>query len=314
MTHRNETSDGFPLSVVILARNEESNIERCVRAVAWCNDIVVVDDRSTDRTVENAISAGARVLQHSFVDFATQRNWAMAEADLKNDWVLHLDADEVVTEELHAELVRILPTADASIAAFRMCRKTILGRTWLKYSDGFPVWIMRLVRRGAAAFQSSGHGEVAVPAVQGGMGTVRVPFLHFAFSKGWADWINRHNRYSTHEAEAEVRSRRPIRIGDLFASEKEKRRLALRELSRRLPCRPCLRFLYQYFLKCGFLDGPKGLVFCTMMAAYERWIVLKRNEMLQSGWHKDHHDRDRDPEKQGMNFHQVTTQSTRPNS
>lgn len=269
----------FPLSVVILARNEAANIERCVRAVGWCSDVVVVDDGSTDDTVTLAEACGARVVQHSFTSFADQRNWSMLHADLQNDWVLHLDADEVVTPELHKELETQLPGAAHDVVAFRMCRRLMFFDRWLKYSDGFPVWIMRLVRRGHAAFESSGHGEVAVPKVNGRISTIREPFLHFAFSKGLDDWIARHNRYSRREAILESESLATFTPGSLLSPDRAARRLALRQLSRKLPCRGFLRFVYQYILKRGFLDGSAGLHFCRLMATYENWIVLKRREI-----------------------------------
>lgn len=280
MTTEQRSRNRFPLSVVILAKNEEQNIVRCVEGVQWCDEVVVVDDGSTDRTVELAMLAGARVVHHSFESFAAQRNWAMEHANLKHDWVLHLDADELVTDELQHALRLTLSSTVPEIVAFRMCRKTMLDETWLRYSDGFPVWIMRLVRTGRVAFESCGHGEVAVPKVTGKMATVRVPFLHFAFSKGWSDWINRHNRYSSWEAELEASQQRPLSIRALISLQKEERRSALRNLSRRLPFRPFLRFLYQYVVKFGFLDGRAGFTFCRMMASYEMWIVLKRDDLL----------------------------------
>ncbi len=268
----------FPLTVVILARNEQQNIGRCVGAVRWCSEVVVIDDGSTDQTVQIAEAAGARVLQHKFESFAAQRNWAMERASLRNEWVLHLDADEVMTPELQKALMANLSEVPPEVAAFRMCRKTMLSETWLKYSDGFPVWIMRLVKRGQAQFVSSGHGEVAVPTVDGVMGTIREPFLHFAFSKGWADWIERHNRYSSREAMLEEERDHTIAWDGLISFDKAQRRAALRGLSRQLPFRSLFRFLYQYLFKLGFLDGRAGYTFCRMMAIYEYWIVLKRCE------------------------------------
>lgn len=272
----------FPLSVVILAKNEAANIRRCVEAVNWCNDVVVVDDLSSDETAAIAVQCGARVLQHPFKSFAGQRNWAMEAGELRNSWVLHLDADEVMTASLRSEIVARLNGVSTDVAAFCLCRKTMLGQTWLKYSDGFPVWIMRLVRRGFASFRDSGHGEIAVPPVSGTVETLQNPFLHYAFSKGWSDWIRRHNLYSTREAEREVVQAESLNVRNLVSLDKAARRAAFRALSRQLPLRPYLRFCYQYFLKLGFLDGRDGFTFCVAMANYERWIVLKRKE-LKSG-------------------------------
>jgi len=271
----------YPLSVVILARNEAINIQRCIEAVSWCNDVVVVDDRSTDGTDRLAIASGARVVQHSFADFADQRNWAMENADLKNEWVLHLDADEVITPELASGLRQIFSSGLNDCVAYRMCRKTMFHGSWLRYSDGFPVWIMRLVRRGKAGFLRNGHGEVAVPEVDGRLGTITEPFLHHAFSKGITDWIERHNRYSSREAELEYRVMQSLVWQDLWSVDRARRRASLRALSRRLPARPFLRFCYQFFVKLGFLDGSAGWTFSCLMATYEGWIVLKRKELEQ---------------------------------
>jgi glycosyltransferase involved in cell wall biosynthesis len=269
----------FPLSVVILARNEASNIERCVRSAAWCEQVVVIDDYSTDRTAELAGNCGAQVLQHEFQSFARQRNWALEHAGLRYEWVLMLDADEALTDELRDELMRTLPLTGNSMVAYRMCRKTIFMGRWLKHSDGFPVWIMRLVRRGGARFQDSGHGEVPVPDVAGEVGTIREPFLHYPFSKGIGDWIDRHNRYAAREAELEFADRALGRWRDLLARDRARRRRALRRISRRLPGRPLLRFAYQYFGKLGVLEGRAGLAFSLLMAWYEGLIVLKRWEL-----------------------------------
>jgi glycosyltransferase involved in cell wall biosynthesis len=275
-------SERFPLSVVILARNEAANIRRCVEAVNWCRDVVVVDDGSTDATAAIAIDAGALVVSHPFTSFAAQRNWAVAEAGLQCDWVLMLDADEVVTPELREELIHALTDVAADIVAFRLCRKTMLFDRWLKRSDDFPVWIMRLVRRGRVWFEDRGHGEVAIPQVDGRMEAIRAPMEHYVFSKGLADWIARHNRYSTNEALLEWQAGRAVSWRQLFSGDRAVRRAGLRSLSRVMPFRPQLRFLYQYVLKGGFLDGWPGYVFCSLLATYERWIVLKRRELDQN--------------------------------
>lgn len=269
----------IPVSVVILAHNEAGNIARCVDSVRECGEVVVVDDDSTDATAEIAQQHGARVVNHAFTSFASQRNWALESADLQHDWVLMLDADEAATSDFLQEIQQAIDTVNADVHAFRNCRKTMLHGRWLKYSDGFPVWIMRLVRRGHAQFEDAGHGEVPIPVLDGQVETIREPFLHFPFSRGLEDWFHRHNRYSSREAQLEVAQMQPFRLLDLASTDRALRRSALRSLSRRLPLRPQLRFFYQYVIKCGFLDGAAGLQFCRMMAMYEAQIVMKRREI-----------------------------------
>ncbi|TWU05941.1 glycosyltransferase family 2 protein [Stieleria varia] len=275
MTHR------IPVSVIVLAKNEEQNIVRCLGSLHWAEELVVVDDRSTDRTAELARLHGARVVDHPFESFAQQRNWALREGGLRNDWVLMLDADEVSTPEFAAEIQRAIIDASNDTVAFRTCRKTMLGDAWLRRSDSFPVWIMRLVRRDRAWFADSGHGEVPVPEVDGEMGTIREPFVHHPFSRGLNDWWQRHIRYAEREARLEMLSATQLSWSDLIKSDASKRRRALRELARRMPCRGSLRFIYQYIVKRGFLDGRAGLQFCRMMGCYERMIVVKKWELSQ---------------------------------
>ena len=271
-----------PVSVVVIAKNEQANIERCVLALSWSDDVVVVDDYSTDDTKELAEASGARVVRHRFASFAQQRNWAMEHADLKHEWVLHLDADEVTTPEMWKELDGALAAGAQNTVAFRICRKTMMNGTWLRYADGFPVWIMRLVRNGFAAFEDQGHGEKAIPETDGVVGTIQTPLLHFAFSRGMAEWVSRHDRYSTLEAELESGDRVSVPWKQLPRGDRAARRQALRSLSRRLPFRPVLRFGYHFVLKRGFLDGSSGWQFSRMMATYERGIVRKRKETARA--------------------------------
>lgn len=269
----------LPVSTVILAKNEAAGIERCLRALTWCDEVIVVDDQSTDATAEVAERLGARVVSHRFESFARQRNWALEHAGIRNDWVLMLDVDEVVTDELKQEIERYVPTVGTAVVGFKMCRKTMFLGKWLRYSDGFPVWIVRLVRRGRFQFEDSGHGEVPVPRVDGQLATLKVPFLHYPFDKGLGHWIERHNRYSAREAERELDEAGGVFWSALWSLDRAQRRLALRALSRRLPCRAVCRFVYQFIVKGGFLDGRAGLTFSWLMSVYEGFIVLKRREL-----------------------------------
>lgn len=268
------------LSVVVLAKNEAINMERCLASLHWCDDILVVDDYSTDETASIAVSFGARVLTHKFESFAAQRNWALEQGELRHPWVLMLDADEVVTDELVDEFRTAIVASNNDVAGFMLCRKTMFLGKWIRHSDGFPVWIARVLHRERAKFINRGHGEKAVADECFRFEKIHTPFLHFPFSKGVSDWVDRHNRYSTLEAALEADPHRAIefRWAKLFGRDGFRRRQALLALSRKLPCRPLLRFCYQYFWKLGILDGRAGLAFCFLMSYFEGLIVLKRRE------------------------------------
>lgn len=268
-----------PVAAVVIAKNEAVNIRRCLDSLTWCAERVVIDDHSSDGTAELAASCGARVVTHPFTSFAAQRNWALEQAGVTSEWVLMLDADEVATDAFAQAVAHAVSTAEPDVAGYCLCRKTMLLGKWLKYSDAFPVWIMRLVRRGRASFQDSGHGEVPVPPAAGRLPCLAEPFLHFPFSKGLDDWYDRHNRYSTREALREMEELNPLRWDQLWRGTAAERRRTLRDLARRMPCRSALRFAYHYLWRWGVLEGRAGLTFSTLMATYEGMIVLKRREL-----------------------------------
>lgn len=220
-----------PLSVVVIAKNEQDNLPRCLQALSWADEVVVVDDYSKDDTVRVAEDCGARVLQHRFESFAAQRNWAIREGGLRNDWVLMLDADEVATPEFAEEIIEKVSFASPETVAFGTCRKTMMGDSWLKYSDGFPVWIMRVVRRGSAWFEDCGHGEVPFPQIEGEAGQIAQPFLHYPFSRGMDDWWRRHAAYAGREARKESHCKNAVGYAGLLSLNSCKRRRAIRQFS-----------------------------------------------------------------------------------
>lgn len=267
------------IAAVVIAKNERDNIERCLKALVWCSEVLVIDDHSTDGTAELAVNCGAKVIAHRFESFARQRNWALEAAGINSEWVLMLDADEVATDAFRNAVLSAIARADEQVAGFQLCRKTMFFGHWLRYSDSFPVWIMRIVRRHRACFHDSGHGEVPVPEVDGILPRIHEPFLHYPFSKGLSDWWHRHNRYSTREAEREWHESQPVRVVELLGRDPAIRRRALRDLARKLPCRGWLRFFYHFVWQWGFLDGRPGREFSRLMATYEQMIVQKKWEI-----------------------------------
>ena len=269
-----------PVSVLVLTFNEEDNLPRCLRSVAWADDVLVLDSYSTDRTVEIAQAHGARVLQRPFDTFAGQRNYGVDEGGLRHDWVLHLDADEVVPDDLRDELVSIAARpGSAEAVAYRVASKMMFQGRWLKHAGMYPAYQVRYGLRDRLRFVQVGHGQrEAVPPEE--IGTLEGALEHYSFSKGLHEWFSKHNRYSTDEAaEALRQARGDLDWSGLASSDRTRRRRALKSLASRMPLRPALRFAYMYLIRRGALDGRAGLAYCRLLATYEAMTVAKEREL-----------------------------------
>lgn len=227
--------------------------------------------------MEIAESAGATVFSNTFSSFGQQRNWAIDHCGMGSEWLLFLDADEVATPAFFHAVDAAIKAADRNVAGFYCCWKLMLFDRWLRRCDSFPKWQFRVVRRGRARFADYGHGQKE-GEVDGGLDYIREPYLHYAFSKGWSAWMERHNRYSTMEAQERLKHRASLR--ELFATQSASlRNKALKPLLSRIPGWPLLRFIADYVLRLGFLEGRAGLVYCLNMAYYEYLIQLKMREI-----------------------------------
>ena len=270
------------ISILLLTFNEEKNLPSCLKAIDWCDDIVVLDSFSTDGTVEIAKKSGAHVYQRQFDDFAGQRNFALTNYKFRHEWVFHLDADEIITDELKSEIVRAIE--NSKVDAFRVPSKMILSGKWLRFSGMYPAYQVRLGRIGVLRFKQVGHGQREdINADR--VGTLKNPYLHYSFSKGIEDWFTKHNHYSTQEALEGLKILREKSIdwcGLFSIGAPTRRRRAVKDISVRLPFRPLLRFFYLYILRCGFLDCKVGLTYCLLISIYEYMIVLKMKELRLS--------------------------------
>jgi glycosyltransferase involved in cell wall biosynthesis len=267
----------LPLSVVILTLNEAMNLPRCLAALPAGIEVIVVDSGSTDGTPEMAANLGAKVLIHPFASFGVQRNWAIDSAGASQPWILFLDADEEATPAFWDQLGNLIQRdSDGRLAGVFCCWKMMLRGRWLKRSDSFPKWQLRLLRRGRVRFVDAGHGQKE-GEVNGETAYLTEPYLHHAFSKGWTDWLTRHNRYSTQEAVARLAAgagswRQAFKAS---GSERNKR---LKPLVSRLPFWPVVRFLHDYLWRGGVLEGREGLDYALLMAIYEYLICLKMRD------------------------------------
>jgi len=268
------------ISVLIITLNEEVNLPACLAAVAWSDDIVVLDSFSTDRTVEIARAAGARVYQHEFVNERSQRRHGLKEITFKYPWVYMPDADEVTPPELRDEMLAIAADPERPDGAFRCRFKVFFMGRWLRYSSLYPTWVVRLVRPDRIDLEQREVNCYWI--VDGPEGRLKNHFIHYSFNKGISWWFEKHNRYSWYEACESLNSLEGERIdwgGLVGPGDAVRRRRALKALSFRLPGRPLLRFFYMYFLRRGFLDGWPGYLYCRLLASYEFMIVLKMAEI-----------------------------------
>ncbi len=268
------------ISGLILTLNEQDNLPKCLSSLAWCDDVVVLDSLSTDRTVEIAKAAGARVVQRVFDNWAAHQNWAVENIGFRHSWVYYSDADEIIPPELRDEMLAVISSAAPDMAGYRLRYKNYFNGRWLKHCGIYPAWILRLFRPERVRWERSVN---PVPKINGREGRLRNHFEHYSFAKGLSAWFEKHNGYSSGEAEEGLKALGNSRVpmGGLVSRDPAERRRALKELSFGMPCRPLLRFLYMYVVRLGFLDGAPGFHYCCLLSIYEYMIVLKMKEKTE---------------------------------
>ena len=267
-------------SIYILTYNEEIDIATCIESAQLCDDIIVVDSCSTDRTVEIARRYPVRVIEHPFESHGQQRTWMLRSIPTKYEWVYILEADERMTSELFQECLEATQRDDR--VGYYAAERVMFMNRWIRHATQYPRYQLRLLRKDRVWFDDYGHTEREV--CDGSTGFLKETYPHYTCSKGLSRWIEKHNRYSSDEAAETLYQLREGNVNwkHLFwgSSEVERRR-ALKDLSLRLPFRPLVRFLYMYFILGGILDGKAGFAWCTLQTFYEYLILLKVDELKQ---------------------------------
>ena len=264
-----------PVSVVVPVRDEGRNIRRCLEHLQWAGEIFVVDSWSTDGTVEVANALGAKVVQFHFNGtYPKKKNWALEHLPFANEWVLIVDADEVIPPELAEEISRVVQKPDTYDGFYVNRRFFFLGR-WIRHCGYYPSYNLRLFEHRLGRYEkliASGAGDNEVHehvVLKGKAGYLKHDMLHYAYPD-IATWVEKHNRYSSWEANLYER----FRLGDPGGTERligERLRFKrlLKRLYLRLPLRFIFRFFYTYLLKGGFLDGKAGFIFCVLLSYYD---------------------------------------------
>jgi glycosyltransferase involved in cell wall biosynthesis len=231
------------VSAAVITLNEEAQLRRCLESVAWCDEIVVVDAESQDKTVQVAREFTDRVIVRPWAGFSPQKNFAVDQC--AGEWILSLDADEEAVPELRDEVTAILADPRAH-DGYALRRKNVFLGGWVRHGGLYPDWQVRLFRRGRGRFvERAVHESVAVA---GPVGRLSAYLVHRSYD-GVADFVERANRYSTLAAEQMLREGRRVHGGELVL-------------------RPLGRFLAMYVLRGGWLDGRRGLLLAMLYAYY----------------------------------------------
>lgn len=269
-------SQKIPVTVVIISKNEESNIGKCLSLLSDFDEVVVVDSESTDKTLEIAKTAGVKTINFKWNGkFPKKRNWCLRNVILRNKWVLFLDADEFVTESFKTELKKKIP-------------KTKYHGYWLTYHNHFMGKKLRhgdmmrklaLFRLGSGEYErieedSWSHLDMEVhehPIIEGQIGMIKAPINHYDY-KGLDAYIERHNAYSTWEANRYLALKRKKFTG---LTRRQRMKYALMGSWLLGP----LYFFGTYFVKLGFIDGKPGFSLALFKLFYFWQIKCKIDEI-----------------------------------
>jgi len=264
------------LAAIILTKNEERDLPACLESLKdTAAEIYVVDSGSTDRTVAIAQERNARVLIHAFHNHATQFNWALENIHSSCEWILRIDADERLSQELRRELRRALPNAGENVGGMMVpLRIRFLGRD-LRWGGTYPIWLLRVVRRGAGRCEETWMDERIVLS-HGIVERVHGDLIH-DIPKSLSEWTVKHNRYSDLEC-LDILGSGDKRVqggATLFGQPSAQRRWLKQNVYGRSPLffRAFLYWFYRYFLKFGILDGRPGLIYHCLQGFWYRFLV-----------------------------------------
>lgn len=270
-----------PVTVVVLTRDEEPNIRRCLDSIAWAAQVVVLDSGSRDDTVPIARSLGADVIEQPWLGYSGQREFALRLPAVRHDWIYFADADEWVSPQLAEEIAAQLRAP--SCAAFAQRFRFVFQGTWIRHCGWYRgSWNVRLIDRRHATYNGSLIGERAI--VDGPVRRLASDIVN-EDRKGLAAWLHKHVHYAELEAQRRAgRAAIPQRLRALRSRASNDSRPVTRAVLKdvifpSVPAKPVALFLYMYLARLGLLDGRAGLRFCFYRAWYEASIDAVRADL-----------------------------------
>jgi glycosyltransferase involved in cell wall biosynthesis len=268
------------ITVVILTYNEQRHIGRAIRSLAGLDaSVVIVDSFSTDDTVELARSLGAKIVQRKFLVHAEQFQWALDNVPVDTEWVMRLDADEVVSPELVGELTQRLPMLSSDVTGVNLNRRHVFLDRWIRHGGRYPLTLLRVWRKGVGRIEQRLMDEHMVLR-HGRSVTFESDFSdHNLQDLGF--FTEKHNKYAMREAIDRLNDELKFFSPDAAVSaggsnaQAGRKRLLKQVIYNRLPFGfgPLTYFLWRYFAQLGFLDGREGLIYHFLQGFWYRFLV-----------------------------------------
>lgn len=249
------------ISAIIITKNEENNIAQCLQSVLWCDEILVIDDNSEDKTINKILelkNKKVHVFKHSVHnDFSQQRNYGLLKA--RGDWILFIDADERVSSSLQYEILNTLNSNIENYSGYMIKREDVLWGKKMRFGETGQIKLLRLMKRGAGEWHGKVHEKLEV---DGKVGVLHNAILHFPH-QSTADFLSKINYYTD------------IRANELFQQKKKVHPLSIVSY-------PLAKFILNYFLRGGLRDGIPGIIHATLMS-FHSFLVRGK---LWSLWQK----------------------------
>jgi glycosyltransferase involved in cell wall biosynthesis len=248
------------ISACVAAFNQERKIRRCLQSLVWCDEIVVVDSFSTDRTVEVCFEFTERVYQHEWLGYVGQRNLVRDLAE--NSWVLSIDSDEEVSPALRDEIIAEFERGTQDTAGYEFPRQVYYLGRWIRHGEWYPDVKLRLFRK--AYGRTEGEEPHDRVVVRGKVKRLKNPIWHYTYDD-MSDQVDTANRFSTITAQQRYVKGVPFRSSNLIV-------------------RPLFRFFRGYFLRGGFRDGMHGFVvavvaaFSAFLKYAKQWELVMRHK------------------------------------
>lgn len=249
------------LTVVVITKNVEKDIEKCLSSASWVKNIIVVDSGSEDKTCEIAKNCGAKVIHQDWLGFGPQKQFAIEQAP--TDWVLCLDADEYLSKDLSNELQSLIQTKNFVYDAYRVPRSNKFMGRFLRHGEGYPDWSLRLFNRRAAKWSNDlVHEKVIGISGDLSVGSLSGDLMHNS-AESISQYIRKQNLYTDIQALEIVKRNKAVSVRHLIIN-------------------PMVRFFKYYLLKMGCLDGMPGFVHIAIgcifvFIKYVKAMILQRD-------------------------------------